>query len=474
MVTGLPSADSLLPSIAALRRRLAIEESGFRATLSTATSTDTNVTATANGMVEVLTVAIQAAAWPPQTSTAFLALGAALKEACGKVLAQTNAGTKPKASTDAAAYALTGIPAVKQPAPATPDFMTSDGDLTARLTALDPVISAKLFQGQSGIVTVVVDGALALRSLTLALPLPPARVTLENSVVIALNLALDKAKRLFEDGIKQAVDGGGVDPGTVAFPAVCLYAQDSLQLADRVNVKRQDGTFATVVNAGTTTTNIGVDDQVGDVWSRAPVLLRDRAHVTGSVRTVSTLTRQTATAVTGSVTQNGSLLQIPRLTFSVTFPGTNQGSIDIQPSTQKTLAPGAFGDVSVKSRATLFLSTGTYFFNSWSIEPQAVVSLSSKSGQVVVHIGNGFTFRGSMIEKTGGRPVLFVGVFGTSQVALGAPFTGTLVALNALVDLATVASPGHSGAFYAKSIQVDPDNTVTHVPFSGPPALVST
>ena len=475
MVTGLPSADSLLASIAALRRKLAIEDSDS-ATPSSGHQHRHQRHRHRQWNGRGADGADQPSAWPPPTPTAFTALAASLKDACGKALTQANASTKPKASADAATYALTGIPAVNQPDPTTPGFATSDADLTARLLALDPVISAMQFQGQSGIVSVIVDGTLTLVSLTLSLPIPPARVLLENNVVIALNLALDKAKRLFEDRIKIAVDGGGVDPSTIAFPAACLYAQDTLQLGDRVKVKHQDGTFATVVNAGTTTTNVGADDQVGDIWSRSPVVLRDRAQVTGSLRTMSTLTRQSATAVTGTITQNGFFLQIPKLTFSVTFPVINPppAPVDLQPDQQKTLLPGSFGDVSVKSRATLSLSTGTYFFNSWTVEAQAIISCSSKgTGQVVVHVKNGFTFRGSIIEKTGGRPTLFVSVFGTAQVALGAPFTGTLVALNALVDLNTVGSPGHSGAFYAKSITVDPDNTITHVPFVGPPALGS-
>ena len=46
-VPGLPSADSLLASIAALRRTLTTQEAGFRASVFTANSTDGKVTATA-------------------------------------------------------------------------------------------------------------------------------------------------------------------------------------------------------------------------------------------------------------------------------------------------------------------------------------------------------------------------------------------------------------------------------------------
>ncbi|MEO8183149.1 MAG: hypothetical protein ABI895_30325 [Deltaproteobacteria bacterium] len=90
----------------------------------------------------------------------------------------------------------------------------------------------------------------------------------------------------------------------------------------------------------------------------------------------------------------------------------------------------------------------------------------------MIHVKNGFTYSGALIEKTGGRPKIFVGVFGSSQVSLGAPFTGTLVALNALVDFATVSAPGHTGAFYAKDIVVQPDNIIVHFASSGPPSLV--
>jgi DNA-binding protein YbaB len=466
-VPGLPSADSLLPSIATLRRRLATEETGFRASTFTASSTDTKVTATANGMVEVLAVQIATTAWPP---TAQADLAPSLKDACTKVLAQANADTKPKASADASGYVLTGIPNLNQSPPATPDFQSSEADFTALLRAQDPIIAAKRFQGVSGPVTAEVDGQLNVTKLEVAEPVLPVRETLETHVIIALNLALDKAKRLFEDAVKKRIDDG-VDPKAITSSAGCLWAHGSLQIADRVKIKKQDGTYAPVVNAGSTTTNVGVEAQTGDVWSRSPVVLRDRASVNGNLRTMSTLTRQSQTVVTGTITENGFILRIPKLTLAVTFPGTNQGPVPVEPDTTKTLAPGAFADVAVQSRATLFLSKGTYYFNNWTVEPQAKISCTSTSGQITIYVKNGFTFRGSIIEKTGGRPKIFIGVFGTNQVALGAPFTGTLVALNASVDLATVGAPGHTGAFYAKDISVQPDNTVIHFPFTGPPAL---
>jgi len=238
-----------------------------------------------------------------------------------------------------------------------------------------------------------------------------------------------------------------------------------------VKVKKQDGTFAPVVNAGTVQTNVGADAQVGDVWSRAPVVLRDRCRVTGSVRSMSTVTRQTATVVTGTVIENG-FIQVPNLNLSVTFPGTNQGNKTVAPNGQLTLAPGAYADVIVNAGATLFLSGGTYFMNNLTVEPGAKLSCTSQTTQVTVYVKLGFIFRGSIIEKNStARPKFFLGCFGTSLIPIEAPYTGTLVAPDAPVKLGTVGAPGHTGAFYVKDLTVDPDNTIVHFPFSGPPSL---
>jgi hypothetical protein len=54
---------------------------------------------------------------------------------------------------------------------------------------------------------------------------------------------------------------------------------------------------------------------------------------------------------------------------------------------------------------------------------------------------------------------------------VGSAFTGTLVAPTALVDLATIPSPGYSGAFFGKDIVAHPDSTFSFVAHTGSPAL---
>ena len=483
-VQGLPSADSLVGPIGALRRKLVTEEIGFRNTSFFATSTDTKVTATANGMVEALTVTIQPTAYPPTfPPTTLTSLAASVKDACGKVLINANNDTKAKASADAVGYTLTGIPNLGQAPPNNPTFQSSDADLTALLRAQDPIIAAMQFQGISGPVSAIVDGTLTLVGITLTLPMPQSKAEFEENVVIAINLALTKAKHLFEDGILKRVNDG-LDSSAVTFPTACLWAQGDLALADRVQTKVGDtAAFAPVVNAGTggtIGTNIGVSAKTGDLWSRAPVELRNNSTVNGNLRGMARVQLDSGAAVTGLRVENGALLQIPKLSLSVTFTGTSQGDRtlpDAQNHKTLDLLPNTYGNITINSQCSLTLHTGTYFFNNWTVQSDTTIFTVSGSGLIVVHVRDGFTFRGKIVETQGNaRPKLFVGVYGSGSIPLGGPFTGTLMALNSSVTLQTLPTQPppnppifHSGAFYAKNIQVDPDNTIKHFPFLGPP-----
>ena len=63
--------------------------------------------------------------------------------------------------------------------------------------------------------------------------------------------------------------------------------------------------------------------------------------------------------------------------------------------------------------------------------------------------------------------ILFV-ARGADPIPIEAPFRGTLIAPNAAVTLATVGSAGHTGAFFARAIEVAPDVTIRQRPFARP------
>ncbi|MGB7214637.1 MAG: hypothetical protein WBE98_06320, partial [Gammaproteobacteria bacterium] len=128
------------------------------------------------------------------------------------------------------------------------------------------------------------------------------------------------------------------------------------------------------------------------------------------------------------------------------------------------LAPGSYGDVTIKSRSGLSLSTGTYYFESISIEPQATLQLDTSAGPIVAFVRNGFDFKGTF-QHSGAASDVFFGILGTGTVSLEAALNGTLVVPNATLRFAP-ANKTFAGSFFAKSIELEPDLTVRHVPFA--------
>lgn len=62
---------------------------------------------------------------------------------------------------------------------------------------------------------------------------------------------------------------------------------------------------------------------------------------------------------------------------------------------------------------------------------------------------------------------MFVGCAGTSDAFVQAPFTGTLVAPNAVIKLENPTSAQHVGSFFGHGIDVaSGQHTVLHVPFA--------
>jgi DNA-binding protein YbaB len=461
----LPTPASLQSAILAIERQMGLLEAQLRGKTYNGASADQKLKATVNGEVEVVSIFIDPTL---KTDANLAALGPSLVPVVNQAITAAQAQSAIDVKTGAIAFNLLNICAPTGSFPNFAGFADAATSLTAEKPAIDARIAALQFQGKAGDVTAVVNGMLQVVSVGIA-RLPDFLPVLDTDVADAINRALGAARTLVDGTVGTIVDTVGTN--SITFPAICIYGHGNMQIGDRVKVKKQDGTFASIVNGGTVQTNVGADDQVGDVWSRAPVILRDRAAVNGSVRSMSTVTRQSNTVVTGTVTENG-FIQVPNLNLSVTFPGTNGGNKTVAPNGQLDLPTGAYADVTVNAGATLFLHGGTYFFNNFDVEPGAKLSCTSQTTPITIYVKLGFIFRGSIIEKnSSARPKFFLACFGTTLIPIEAPYTGTLVAPDAPVKLGTVGAPGHSGAFYVKDLTIDPDNTIVHFPFSGPPSL---
>ena len=249
--------------------------------------------------------------------------------------------------------------------------------------------------------------------------------------------------------------------------ATLLSASDSLTLDDRVTI----GTASALEIAaafGTTTTQIAAGVQAhANLTSKPSVFMGSSARVFGFARSGGTIDKQTGAQVNGGEFPNTAITSIPTQ-WTVTFPDTNQGDVTLEPDQTRTLAPGSWGNLTVKSRSKVFLSAGTYFFQTMtSTEPDAQILLNKTAGAIFIYVKSGFTLKGPLLSNGGPEGEELVGYLGTAIADIESPLLGTIVAPNATVELRRPSNnAAHRGAVFAKGIHVFSDATVIRVPFS--------
>ena len=279
-------------------------------------------------------------------------------------------------------------------------------------------------------------------------------------------------------------------------PDVLAAAQGSLTFEQGVRLDDSSG-HTTVGNAGSGLTSAGIGTIVGDatransdpqlcpgvprppaqptivdVVSAAPILLQRNAEVTGGVVTTSQPVKQQGAAIAGALAIEAGPL-FSSSTWSVTFPSVQSADLKVEPDHSSWLTPGSYGTVSVAQGATLALTSGTYTFASLYVDTGATIHGDTALGPLVIYVETSLHVFGSIVPS-GGASELFLGFAGDSSVILEKAFSGTFLAPNATLTLASLANAGpgqqaqgHQGAFFAASLDVHECVNVTHVPFAG-------
>jgi hypothetical protein len=217
------------------------------------------------------------------------------------------------------------------------------------------------------------------------------------------------------------------------------------------------------LNSGAGTTAIANDSHTGDIVSRGPVTIGDRAIITGSVRSSSMITRNAngGSVVTGGIFPNQTLNFPPPLVVTPAFPVRNNGNVTLNPGQTSPIAPAAYNQVTIFSRATANLRAGNYFFNSFDLEPQAVLSLNQGAGPIEIQIRNSMIWRGTDPLAGGTFDGFTLAYFGTQATIMEQSFTGILVAPNTTLTLGSAdGGETFTGQFYAQTLTVRPDVNV--------------
>ena len=240
---------------------------------------------------------------------------------------------------------------------------------------------------------------------------------------------------------------------SIVVGGAALWANNQLQLRDRSSLLGADGNAGTAYSSGDGGVQVGVQALVGDIVSVGNVFLQDRANVQGDISTSASVQQQNQVFVGGSISQTTSL-NLPALPQIPAVGAVPNTWTSIEPGQSLQLAPGAHGNVSVKTGSTLILEEGQQVFASLSLEPGAVVRLLGSSPFDIVVVGN-FQARGTF---EGATPKLIL--LSNGYITFETSFSGSVVAPEASLAFGAGQQLTFSGSYYAKNIEVRPDVTV--------------
>jgi hypothetical protein len=236
-----------------------------------------------------------------------------------------------------------------------------------------------------------------------------------------------------------------------------VFATSSADLRDGVRVQQSSGGPATLLNSGTGNTHLGVHAQTGDVLSRGPVRLDDRAVVTTIARSAGTVSQGNQVVVPTVLMNAPMTFPAP---YSVTAGAFGTTPVNVARGVTKVLAPGSYGNVTVYAGGRLNLSTGVYRFTGFDFEPQAILGLAQASGPIQIQAQSSLIWRGTQTLMSGTIAGFTLAYFGTSIAPFEAAFTGVLVAPNAQATLGTDTVLTFGGQFYVKSLVATPNTVI--------------
>jgi hypothetical protein len=253
------------------------------------------------------------------------------------------------------------------------------------------------------------------------------------------------------------VTAQGVTPGDVA-----LGAANSLQVRDGVALVLSNGTgHASASSAGNGDSHLGVQASLQHLWSQGLVDLRNNSQIFGNLVTGATASLQPGATIAGARLEHASLTPPRVISWQVSFPLPNSGAVSLEPDVVRSLEPGNYGSLAVKSRAHLKLHRGTYRFEDGAIEADGYLDIDNAAGPVFLYFRGSLIFSGVTNPSSNLDNILF-GV-GNLNGQFSSPWKGVLVG-NGTASLNSAQNAGHQGAIFADDIVIQPWTQFRHRP----------
>jgi hypothetical protein len=235
--------------------------------------------------------------------------------------------------------------------------------------------------------------------------------------------------------------------------------------------------LGTVVAMGNGGFDADANALLNDVWSRGTAQVDFGVQVRGVLH-ASNVIRGPNVVINGTDT-TPALDPPSTLSWNVNFPSGTGSNVNLLPGQSQTLTPGLFRNVVVGTRATLTLSTGTYYFSSLQMLLQSTVNLDQAGGPVIIYVASGplaLVMQGSFVPLSGTDPDLFIGYLGQLPVLVASLFDGAIFCPSASLSLAQIIDPKtlqtqtHTGFFAAQSVELEQG---AQVQYRVPAALVA-
>lgn len=252
-------------------------------------------------------------------------------------------------------------------------------------------------------------------------------------------------------------------PLDATFSDIAIYGERLAMINDRARVLSFFGAPAVVAGESV---SMAVDSQVERVVGGF-MSASDRALVNNGVKTFSTIARGNAVTLKGIVeTHNYVGLPSEELEQFRNFLGSltlgNGDDVMIEPGFIRSIGPGSYRSIHIKSGGWIILAPGMYFADSVFIEPNAKVQANTAAGPVRI-FSNRLVQRASIEDlhpSTVGN-VLF-GVAGPQTVMIEANLDATVIAPNALIN---ITGGWHAGQFIGRDVLLHQNLQVHRLPF---------
>lgn len=245
---------------------------------------------------------------------------------------------------------------------------------------------------------------------------------------------------------------------SVKLEDMAIGALELAQLADRVEVLA-----ATSVAQGRI--EVGNDSKTGGLAAQGEIRVGHRTVVSGDVHAGGELKLEPSTKVDGEKSGNLGAKPPKEVTWTVQVPVAQLGPVSLERDQRRKLEPGRYGALSVKSGASVTLSTGVYAFDDVTLEPQGQLLVDDREGPVQIVLNGKLSFKGRVRSAHGSVPQVLFAVQGNHDVMVEAPFVGVLLAPQATVRFQAARPDGHRAVVVGKSVWLEPDTKLRRLPF---------